>query len=175
MAAAMYSVSMGEPSSLACQADRSPWTTTAYNYARGAGAVKRAGIRSRDRFAPSCYTPGMSLRWKYVADPDAYVALTLAREAGDIPRETIAAHAWYVAELPLSSIKVDEAMVRRHDLDEAHSARRDRFARTIARGDELLPLIVLGGESRLVDGYARYRACKMLGIERVRVLRQEHD
>lgn len=117
----------------------------------------------------------MSLRWKHVADPDAYVALTLAREAGDIPRETIAARAWYAAELPLSSIKVDEAMVQRHDRDETHSARRDRFARTIERGDELLPLIVLGGELRLVDGYARYRACKMLGIERVRALRQERD
>jgi hypothetical protein len=117
----------------------------------------------------------MSLRWKHVADPDAYVSLTLAREAGDIPRETIVARAWEVTELPVSNIEVDEGMVQRHDLDETQRARRDGFARAIERGDALLPLIVLGGELRLVDGYARYRACKMLGIERVRVLRQERD
>jgi ParB-like chromosome segregation protein Spo0J len=34
-------------------------------------------------------------------------------------------------------------------------------------------LIALGRERFLVDGYARYRACMKLGIERARVVVQE--
>ncbi|NYH92188.1 hypothetical protein [Actinopolymorpha rutila] len=51
--------------------------------------------------------------------------------------------------------------------------RRDGFVERIRSGVHLPPLIVLGRELKLVDGYARYRALRLLGIGSAQVLRQD--
>lgn len=39
----------------------------------------------------------------------------------------------------------------------------------------ILPLIVLGREKFLVDGYARYRALKEIGVDKAKVIFQDFD
>jgi ParB-like chromosome segregation protein Spo0J len=43
---------------------------------------------------------------------------------------------------------------------------------SIKRGIPIYPLILLGKNLFLVDGYARYRALKELDIKKVKVIRQ---
>ncbi|SDS69880.1 ParB N-terminal domain-containing protein [Microlunatus soli] len=71
-----------------------------------------------------------------------------------------------------SALSVDESMVARHDDDPVHQDRRDRFCQAIVSGEELPPLIAIGVDCRLVDGYARLRAARLLEIEDVSVLVQ---
>lgn len=96
----------------------------------------------------------------------------LTAEAEDIPVEKINHGPWYVDTVAFDEITVDGRMVSEHDRDPVHIARRAGVVASIRAGNEIKPLIVLGEELFLVDGYARYRALKSLNIERVQVLRQ---
>lgn len=110
--------------------------------------------------------------WKPIADPDAYVRDRLAEEADDIPADLIAAKPWTIAEMRRDQLRVDTEMIAEHDANPIHCARRDGFVATIRAGDPIPPLIVLGDDRFLVDGYARYRALALLGVDRVMVLCQ---
>lgn len=97
----------------------------------------------------------------------------LTLEAEDIPAEQVNQAPCFVDTVALDAITIDQCMVREHDRDPVHAARRDGVVASIRAGNEIRPLIVLGNESFLVDGYARYRALKSLNIQRVQVLRQK--
>ena len=114
----------------------------------------------------------MDVRWKNVGDPDEFVGGVLSAEAGDIPRQLVTAHGWCLDDVPLERITVDGVMIERHDHDDIHVQRRDAFIGMMLNGEEVYPLIVMGPNFSLVDGYARYRACKKLGVGKVRVARQ---
>lgn len=110
--------------------------------------------------------------WSLPSDPTKYVKEVLAKEAADIPEEKINQGKWTLAELSFNDIQVNEEMIARHDLDPQHIERRNNFIKMIEEEKPILPLIVLGKELFLVDGYARYRALKELGIESVEVVMQ---
>jgi hypothetical protein len=110
--------------------------------------------------------------WETVAEPVAYVRAVLAREAPDIPDGLIEAAPWQQVEVAISTLDVDEEMVAAHDADTAHLGRRDRVLGRIEAGETLPPLIALGSARRLVDGYARLRALRLLVVERAAVLVQ---
>lgn len=114
----------------------------------------------------------MRIRWEVVNDPSTYVRSVLDREAPDIPRTRVAECDWFQCEVPLSGLRPDREMLERHDNDETHVRRRDRFVELTLAGAPLLPLIALGDGMRLVDGYARYRALRLLGVDQAEVLRQ---
>jgi hypothetical protein len=105
-------------------------------------------------------------RWLSVPDPTAYACEVLRREAPDIPERLITTHPWSQCEMALDAIRPDEAMLERHDT--SHVRRRDTFVEAIRAGRAIPPLIVLGG--KLVDGYARYRALRVLGVPVAQVL-----
>lgn len=105
--------------------------------------------------------------WIAVADPEGYVRRVLAREADDIPAALIDAFPWrQERDLSLVDLRVDEDMVARHDRIPLHRQRRDGFIERISAGEPIPPLIALGADRFLVDGYARIRALRRLGIGR---------
>ena len=112
------------------------------------------------------------LQWTIISDPQKYVSDVLVAEAGDIPAEKINQGPWFVDTVTLRDITIDRRMIGEHDLDPVHIARRDDVIASIRAGHEIKPLIALGEELFLVDGYARYRALQKLRVERVQVLRQ---
>jgi hypothetical protein len=114
----------------------------------------------------------MNVKWKLIPDIDKYVKDTLQQEAEDIPEVLINAGAWYLDEIEINEISVDNDMLQEHDQNPLHISRRDNFVDMINKGEEILPLIVLRNDLFLVDGYSRYRALKRLGISRIQVLRQ---
>ena len=63
-------------------------------------------------------------------------------------------------------------MVADHDTSVVHRRRRDGFCGAIREGVQLPPLIAIGPERHLVDGYARLRALRMLAIDRASVIVQ---
>lgn len=63
-------------------------------------------------------------------------------------------------------------LIERHDDEAVHIERRNRFEVRIAAGEAIPPLIALGADLFLVDGYSRYRALRRLGVSRAHVLRQ---
>jgi hypothetical protein len=97
----------------------------------------------------------------------------LASEAGDIPAKKIRQGKWVLDTVSLHEITIDERMASEHDSDPRHVKRRDEFVTSIRAGREINPLIVLGEDLFLVDGYARYRALKICNVKRVQVLRQK--
>lgn len=117
----------------------------------------------------------MNIKWKMVPDIKEYVKETLAKEADDIPQEKINKAPWYLDEIKISQLKIDEQMVKEQDNEPLHIQRRDNFIKMIKNEEEILPLIVLGRDLFLVDGYARCRALKQLGVDTVMVLRQSFD
>jgi hypothetical protein len=115
----------------------------------------------------------MNPDWKQVNNPDEYVMATLSREADDIPVDKINKYKWIQKEVSLDKIQVDKEMVKDHDQDPLHIKRRDGFVELIRNNTPILPLIVLGENQFLVDGYARYRALLYLGIKIASVLTQD--
>lgn len=115
----------------------------------------------------------MRVNWEEITDKEAYVKNTLLVEASDIPMEKINAAEWREEEVRLSRLKIDRQLIEDQDKVVLHNQRRDEFMEAIRRGEAIKPLIALGRERFLVDGYARYRACMKLGIERARVVVQE--
>ena len=113
--------------------------------------------------------------WVELADIEKYVRSVLAVEADDIPQEKIDAGKWTLGKIPINEIMVDIEMIRKHDSQELHVGRRDGFVTTIKLGKPILPLIVLGRDKFLVDGYARYRALKQIGVDKVKVIFQKFD
>lgn len=117
----------------------------------------------------------MEIVWKRVDDVSNYVRGTLCQEAPDIPAHLIEQAPWYVETISLDQVKVDQQVIDCHDTQEIHIKRRDGFAVSCRSRTPLLPLIVLGRDNFLVDGYARYRALRMLGVDRASVIRQRFD
>ncbi|GAA5034949.1 hypothetical protein [Actinopolymorpha pittospori] len=107
-----------------------------------------------------------------IDDPAAHALATLTEEAPDIPIELITRHDWFQDTLNLELLDVNEDMVERHDADPIHVARRDGFVARIRADEPIPPLIALGPTLHLVDGYARCRALRSLGVWTAAVLRQ---
>lgn len=119
-----------------------------------------------------CYALAMPPHWTPIADPAAYVRTILGAEAPDIPPDLITAAPWVEATLKVDKIQVDARMIASHDRDPVHIRRRDIFMARIRTHEPIPPLIVLGRQYLLVDGYARYRALTSLGIGELCVLHQ---
>lgn len=96
------------------------------------------------------------INWIEPVNIERYVRSVLAIEADDIPQDKIDSGKWTLGEVQLEEIKVDLDMLKKHDSQELHISRKDNFVATIKIGKPILPLIVLGREKFLVDGYARY-------------------
>jgi hypothetical protein len=111
-------------------------------------------------------------RWLPIDDPTGYVVRILAKEADDIPPAAITRYVWYVDDLPLDDLRVADDLIERHDREAVHVERRDTFEARITAGEAIPPLIALGEDLFLVDGYARYRALRRLAVSRAQVLRQ---
>jgi len=122
-----------------------------------------------------CYNAGMEIVWKRIDDVYNYVRGTLYQEAPDIPGHLIEQAPWYVETISLDAVKVDQQMIDCHDTQEIHIKRRDHFVESCRSKTPLPPLIVLGKDDFLVDGYARYRALGMLNVDQVSVIRQRFD
>ena len=108
----------------------------------------------------------MIVYWQTIAQPDACVAAICASECADIPADLLCG-AWFADSLRITDIQVDEVIVARHDADLQHIARRDAFVALIQRGHPIPSLIVLRcarGERYLIDGYARFRALRAMGV-----------
>jgi len=116
------------------------------------------------------------MRWRRVDDAGRYVREVLAAEADDIPSGLIDRGRWcQVDGFALVDLTVDEAMVAGHDADATHRHRRDRFVEQMLAGEPIPPLIALGADRFLVDGYARLRAVRLLGESHASVLLQSAD
>ena len=112
----------------------------------------------------------MRATWRPVEDPDSYVHRVLSTEAPEIPGNVIPTTGWVQARVMLDEIDIDLELIERHDRAELHQGRRDSFIAAVRSGVPLPPLILLGGQRRLVDGYARYRALRALGVAEAEVL-----
>jgi hypothetical protein len=117
----------------------------------------------------------MEIVWKCIDDIYNYVRGTLSQEAPDIPGHLVDQAPWYVETVDLDEIKVDQEMIDCHDIQAIHIKRRDDFVLSCRSKKPLLPLILLGKDDFLVDGYARYRALRMLNVDQVSVIRQRFD
>jgi hypothetical protein len=107
-----------------------------------------------------------------VSDAATYVHDVLRQDAPEIPSDLYLGRDWIQGELELSALAPDQEMIARHDRQQRHVDRRDRFIAAIRSGTEIPPLIVLGPDRKLVDGYARIRALRLLGVERAQVLQE---
>lgn len=117
----------------------------------------------------------MEIVWQPIDDIDNYVMDTLSREAPDIPGHLIDQAPWYVETIDLDMVKVDQKTIDCHNIQAIHIKRRDDFILSCKSRKPILPLIVLGRDEFLVDGYARYRALRMLNVAQVSVIRQRSD
>lgn len=124
---------------------------------------------------PICYNEGMEIVWQIIDDTYDYVTNTLSQEAPDIPGHLVDQAPWYVETIDLDKIKVDQEMLDCHDGQAIHIKRRDDFVLSCRSRRPILPLIVLGKDKILVDGYARYRALRMLNVDLVCVITQRFD
>lgn len=114
----------------------------------------------------------MKVKWVKVVDIYTYVLATLSLEADDISKQNIDAFPWVLKKIELDKLEVSKALVETHDKEEIHIKRRDDFIIMIQQQKPILPLIALGEKLSLVDGYARYRALKKLGVKNAAVLCQ---
>lgn len=112
------------------------------------------------------------VNWRFPENIEEYVLSVLAKEADDIPEEKIKAGKWALDEIQLDLIKVNEDMIARHEQEVLHVARKQDFIKSINDNTPIYPLIVLGRDMFLVDGYARYRALKELSIKKVKIIKQ---
>ncbi|MET9023830.1 hypothetical protein ABZV93_28030 [Actinopolymorpha sp. NPDC004070] len=113
--------------------------------------------------------------WDGVREPAAYVREVLGREAPEIPEALLNEYPWVQTELSLSDVRPDIGMLERHGRDDVHVRRRDGFVERIRSGVSIPPLILLGRDLKLVDGYARYRALRLLEVDSASVLAQVRD
>lgn len=108
----------------------------------------------------------MQAVWSTVGDVEVYVRTVLSHEADDIPPSLIDLGPWQQEfDVRLASLAIDEVMVRWQDRQPAHVRRRDEFVERIRCAEPLPPLIALGDDRHLVDGYARLRALRLLTID----------
>ncbi|NMB56879.1 hypothetical protein GYA19_03000 [Candidatus Beckwithbacteria bacterium] len=114
----------------------------------------------------------MKIQWASIPNISSYVKQTLAKEASDIPLAKINFYPWHLLEMPLSSLKVDQDLINRHDKEELHIQRKLNFINMIKKGEAILPLIALGSDYFLIDGYARFRVLRDLGIEKAEIICQ---
>lgn len=112
------------------------------------------------------------IRWQQVADPEAYVRAVLRNEAPDIPASKLAGR-WRQTEIADTALEVDQRMIAEHDANPVHQSRRDTFVALILDGGPIPPLIALGTRHYLVDGYARLRAARRLGVPTVEAIVQD--
>jgi ParB-like nuclease domain len=117
----------------------------------------------------------MKITWIEIKNVKEYVDAMLKWQADDIPKELIDRGTWVQRTIQISEVQAEQSMVDDHDNDPIHIKRRDGFIESIQVGAPILPLIILNcdrGEKYLVDGYARYRALKEMGVKEVHVLCQ---
>jgi hypothetical protein len=113
-----------------------------------------------------------AISWKTPENIEEYVRVVLAKEADDIPKKKIDAGTWILDEVDFELIKANKDMVTDHDQDSLHIGRKQGFLESFENNIPIYPLILLGTEMYLVDGYARYRALKHLGIKKIKVIKQ---
>lgn len=111
-------------------------------------------------------------RWLRISDAGSYARQILGEEAPEIPTDLIENRSWTQLTMSPDALLVDESMVAKHDADPVHQDRRDRFRQAILAGQELPPLIAIGPDRHLVDGYARIRAVRQLKIDDVSAIVQ---
>lgn len=131
--------------------------------------------RSQGRSAASRACDHLTMvtaRCLQIADAGTYAQRILREEAPEISAAVIEGRGWTQTLLTPDDVLVDEAMIARHDADPVHQERRDRFRQAILSGQELPPLIAVGPDRHLVDGYARLRAVRLFKIEDVSVIIQ---
>lgn len=112
--------------------------------------------------------------WSHPRDPSEFARHVLHAEAPEIPAEKLDGR-WRQEIIPSDELAVNEEMVTEHDADPVHQARRDRFIAMIRAGEPLPPMIALGSDRYLVDGYARLRAARQLDLSDVAVIVQRLD
>ena len=110
--------------------------------------------------------------WVQISDAGTYARQVLREEASEIPVDLIEGRPWTQIMIEPSALLVDEQMIARHDDDPVHQERRDKFRQAILLGRDLPPLIAIGPNRHLVDGYARLRAVRLLKIHEVSVVVQ---
>jgi hypothetical protein len=111
-----------------------------------------------------------------VTDLAAFVRRIVDEEAPSVEWLIEGHERWVQVEVPLAELDVDEALIARHDADALHCARRDRVLGALRDGAELPPLLAVPTDERdlwLIDGYARVRALRLMGVDRVQVVRPD--
>lgn len=114
------------------------------------------------------------INWLRPASASQFVHAVLRLEAPDIPPAKLEGP-WSQRRLAIAELRANEAMVVEHDADPVHRRRRDRFVNAFRSRAPIPPLIALGEDRYLVDGYARLRAARLLGLQEVEVLVQQAD
>lgn len=114
------------------------------------------------------------VKWLRPASASQFVRDVLRLEAPDIPAPKLDG-LWSQRTLAITELSVNEAMVAEHDVDAVHRRRRDGFVSAFRSQDPVPPLIALGPERYLVDGYARLRAARFLGLRELEVLVQDGE
>lgn len=99
-----------------------------------------------------------------------HVVNTLKLECPEIPSEVYVGKNYSYSELNLDHITVDKELIANHNLEPLHINRRDIFIKMINDQKSIMPLIVLAPKNFLIDGYARYRALKHIGIHIAEVI-----
>lgn len=118
----------------------------------------------------------MHITWIHIRNIKEYIDARHQYEFNDVPKELFDKGEWLQDEIDIDQIQVDVKLIEIHNGDPVHIDRRDNFINAINAGSPILPLIILNcerGEWYLIDGYARYRALRYLGVKSVSVLRQE--
>lgn len=134
------------------------------------------GVRDR-RSAPGWPVSlgRVQVQWEVVDDPSAYVCDVLGREAPDIPSALVVGQEWFQDGVALAVLRPNRDLLDQQDQEPEHVQRRDAFVARIRAGEAIPPLIALGFDMKLVDGYARYRALRLLGVAHGQILRQRGE
>ena len=111
------------------------------------------------------------VKWLRPASASKFVRDVLQLEAPDIPVTKLVGP-WSQRALAITELLANEAMVAEHDADVVHRRRRDGFVSAFRSQEPVPPLIALGPERYLVDGYARLRAARLIGLRELEVLVQ---
>ncbi len=115
------------------------------------------------------------IKWRKVKDIRAFVNDVLEKEADDISQSDIDAGIWYLDELKIAEMSLDNKIIEALYKTSADIDLTQSFIDSIKEGKEIYPLIVLWKDVMLVDGYHRLLALKSLGIKKVQVFRQWFD
>lgn len=114
--------------------------------------------------------------WITVTDLASFVRRIVDEETPSVDGLVEGYQRWVQADVSVGELDLDEALIARHDADPLHCARRDRVLQALHAGAELPPLLAVPtGERRLwlIDGYARVRALRVMGVDRVQVVRPD--